>query len=210
MELLHFAMLAAVSMAAILNPVAAVPTFLAMTMENTAAERLHMAKRACLTAFGVLAAFALVGQGLFKVFGITLPSFQLAGGLVLLLISLDNLRATRSPVQETAAETEEGMAKDDVSITPLAVPMLSGPGAITTVIMLDTKAPGVAGQAALFVALALVCGATYLIFRLAVTGAKRINHTVMNVTTRLMGLLLAATGVEFILSALKAVGAIGR
>lgn len=208
MELLRFGMLAAVSMAAILNPVAAVPTFLAMTPRNTTAERMGMAKRACWTAFGVLMTFAVLGQGIFKVFGITLPSFQLAGGLILLLISLDNLRAHRSPVQETAEETEEGVAKDDISITPLAVPMLSGPGAITTVIMLDTKADTVLEHVALFSALALVCALTYLIFRVAASGAKKINHTVMNVTTRLMGLMLAATGVEFILHALKSVGAI--
>ncbi|MFA6028562.1 MAG: NAAT family transporter [Elusimicrobiota bacterium] len=209
MELLRFGMLATVSMAAILNPVAAVPTFLSMTPRNTTAERMAMAKRACWTAFGVLLTFALLGQGIFGVFGITLPSFQLAGGLILLLISLDNLRAHRSPVQETAEETDEGTAKDDISITPLAVPMLSGPGAITTIIMLDTKAAeSIPRHITLVFALALVCGATYLIFRLAASGAKKINHTVMNVTTRLMGLMLAATGVEFILDALKSVGAI--
>lgn len=208
MELLRFCMLAAVSMIAIINPIAAIPTFLAMTPSNTSQERLRMARRACWTAFGVLLTFATIGQGIFRVFGITLPSFQLAGGLVLLLISLDNLRAHRSPVQETSEETEEGAAKDDVSITPLAVPMLSGPGAITTVIMLDTKAHSLPQHAALYIVLALVCAATYLVFRLAVTGARSINHTFMNITTRLMGLLLAATGVEFILGALKHIGAI--
>ncbi|MDD5656884.1 MAG: NAAT family transporter [Elusimicrobia bacterium] len=209
MEHLRFGLLASASMIAILNPVAAVSTFLAMTPSNTTAERMAMARRACLTALLVLVLFATVGQGIFKIFGITLPSFQLAGGLVLLLISLDNLRAHRSPVQETAEEREEGTAKDDVSITPLAVPMLSGPGAITTVIMLDTKAGSLVQHAVLYLALAVVCGVTYLIFRVAVIGARSINPTLMNVTTRLMGLLLAATGVEFILGALKHVGAIG-
>lgn len=209
MELWRFGLLSAMSMMAILNPVAAVSTFLAMTPHNTAVQRMAMARRACLVAFMVLLLFAAVGQSIFRVFGITLPSFQLAGGLVLLLISLDNLRAHRSPVQETAEEKEAGIAKDDVSITPLAVPMLSGPGAITTVIMLDTKAKTFPEYAVLYLVLALVCGATYLIFRVAVIGAKNINPVFMNVTTRLMGLLLAATGVEFILGALKHVGALG-
>src|SRR3989339_867730 len=100
-DALHYALLAGMSLSAILNPLAAVPTFLAMTPQNTAEERLRMAKRACATAAGVLLAFALLGQSIFKVFGITLPSFQIAGGLILLLISLDSLRAKRSPVQET-------------------------------------------------------------------------------------------------------------
>jgi multiple antibiotic resistance protein len=86
--------------------------------------------------------------------------------------------------------------------------MLSGPGAITTVIVLATKAHGVVPHLVLILALCLVCGGTYFIFRLAVTGAKSINRTVMNVTTRLMGLMLAATGVEFILGALKSLGAL--
>ncbi|MBI5239174.1 MAG: NAAT family transporter [Elusimicrobia bacterium] len=207
-DLVHYALLAGMSLAAILNPVAAVPTFLAMTPRNTALERLRMAKRACATAAGVLTAFALLGQSIFKVFGITLPSFQIAGGLVLLLISLDSLRAKRSPVQETPEETDEGTAKEDVSITPLAVPMLSGPGAITTVIMLDTKAEGLLGHAVLFLMILAVCALAYLVFRVAVTGARRINATAMNITTRIMGLLLAATGIEFILGALRAVGAL--
>lgn len=209
MDLFHYAFMAGAALLAILNPVAAVPTFLAMTQQNTAKERMAMARRACLTAAGVLILFALTGQAIFKVFGITLPSFQIAGGLVLLLISLDSLRAKRSAVQETDEEKEEGVAKEDISITPLAVPMLSGPGAITTVIMLDTKAHTLLHHAVLFAMVAAVCALTYLIFRAAVTGAKRINATAMNITTRIMGLLLAATGVEFILSALKTIGAIG-
>lgn len=207
-DALHFALLAGMSLSAILNPLAAVPTFLAMTPSNTPEERLRMARRACATAAGVLLAFALLGQSIFKVFGITLPSFQIAGGLVLLLISLDSLRAKRSPVQETPEEADEGAAKEDVSITPLAVPMLAGPGAITTVIMLDTKAAGFLGHTTLFLMILLVCGLAYLVFRVAVTGARSINATAMNITTRIMGLLLAATGVEFILSALRAAGAL--
>lgn len=206
--LLSYAMLSGASLVAILDPVAAVPTFLAMTPENTPRERVLMARRACAAAAGVLILFAAAGKGIFRVFGITLPSFQIAGGLILLLVSLDSLRAKRSAVRETDEEREEGVAKEDISITPLAVPMLSGPGAITTVIVLDTKASGWAQRAVLLAMIVLVCALTYLVFRVAVTSAKRINHTFMNITTRLMGLLLAATGVEFILGALRSTGAI--
>jgi multiple antibiotic resistance protein len=207
-DLFHYALLSGMSLSAIINPVAAVPTFLAMTSHNTSGERLRMARRACATAAGVLLAFALLGQSIFRIFGITLPSFQIAGGLILLLISLDSLRAKRSPVQETPEEADEGAAKEDVSITPLAVPMLSGPGAITTVIMLDTKADGMLEQAVLLAMVLVVCALAYGIFRVAVTGARRINATAMNITTRIMGLLLAAIGIEFILGALRAVGAL--
>src|SRR5262249_61431968 len=98
------------------------------------------ARVACLTAVGLLTGFALLGQLMFKILGVTLPAFQLAGGLVLLLVALDMLRAQRSPVQETAEETAEGREKDDIAITPLAMPMLAGPGAILTVILLAAQA----------------------------------------------------------------------
>jgi multiple antibiotic resistance protein len=209
MEIFRFAMMTAGSLLAILNPFSAVPNFLSMTPENTPQERIRMARRGCATAAGVLFTFAIAGQSVFRVFGITLPAFQIAGGLVLLLVSLDSLRAKRSPVQHTEEETQEGVAKEDISITPLAVPMLAGPGAITTVIVLDTKAHDWIQHAVLLAIIPLVCALTFLILRLAVTGAKRINVTAMNVTTRIMGLLLASTGVQIIIGALKTLGALG-
>ena len=108
MEILNFALMSAGSLFAIINPLAAVPTFFAMTPENTEAERLRMARTACITATGVLMLFALTGNALFSVFGITIAAFQMAGGLLLLLVSLDNLRAKRSGVQETEEEKAAG------------------------------------------------------------------------------------------------------
>lgn len=203
---LEYALLAAGSLFAIINPLAAVPAFLAMTPHDTLSERLVMARRACVTAGAVLLVFALVGQKIFKLLGISLPSFQIAGGLILLLISVDGIRAKRSAVQETEEETREGTSKEDVSITPLAVPMLSGPGAITTVIVLETKALDMTQLGLLYGIIAGISAATYLVFVVTLKGAKRINPIVMNVTTRLMGLMLGAIGIEFILSALRSPG----
>lgn len=206
MNAVEFGLLASASLFSIINPLAAIPAFFAMTTHDSAAEKLRMAQRACLTCALVLAGFAALGKRIFGVFGITLPSFQIAGGLILLMVSLDNLRANRSPVQETAEETEEGVAKEDISITPLAIPMLSGPGAITTTIVLESRARSLWQHAGLFAAIALVSAISYVLFRVSITGAKRINPIAMNITTRLMGLMLAATGVEFILGALRQSG----
>ncbi len=203
MEILNFALMSATSIFAIINPLAAVPTFFAMTTENTEAERLRMARTACVTATLVLMTFAITGNALFKVFGTTIAAFQMAGGLLLLLVSLDNLRAKRSSVQETAEETAEGAAKADVSITPLAIPMLSGPGAITTAILLESRARTVIYDAVLMLLFALVGLACYLIFRFSIKKASRINPIIMNVTTRLMGLILAATAVQFMIDGAK-------
>jgi multiple antibiotic resistance protein len=203
MEIANFALMSAGSLFAIINPLAAVPTFFAMTPDNTEKERLTMARTACLTATGVLAVFAATGTRLFAIFGITLPAFQMAGGLLLLLVALDSLRAKRSAVQETEEEKNEGISKDDISITPLAIPMLSGPGAITTAILLESKAKNFAYDLILFVLFALIGIASYYIFYFSVKKAKKINPIAMNITTRLMGLILAATAVQFILDGIK-------
>jgi len=203
MEILNFALMSAGSLFAIINPLAAVPTFFAMTPENTEAERLKMARTACITATGVLILFAATGNTLFSVFGITIAAFQMAGGLLLLLVSLDNLRAKRSGVQETEEEKIEGIAKADISITPLAIPMLSGPGAITTAILLESKAKNILYDGVLLLLFLAVGFACYLIFRVHQKKAPKINPIAMNITTRLMGLMLAATAVQFIIDGVK-------
>lgn len=201
--LTEFCLLAFGSLFAIVNPVSAVPAFLAMTPRDTVAARQRMARTAAFVCAGVLAAFALLGQSLFRVFGITLPAFQIAGGLVMLLVSLDMLRAQRSPVQETHDEMQAGVEKDNIAITPLAVPMLSGPGAITTVILIESQAKGFAQQAALYLSIALVSFLCYVVFAGAAQGARRLSPIALNIASRLMGLLLAATAVQFILTGLS-------
>lgn len=202
---LEYLLLAGGTLLSITDPLAAVPAFLAMTARDSTAERIRAARTASIVCAVVLLAFALLGQLIFKVVGISLPSFQVAGGLVLLLVALDSLRAQRSPVQETREETQEGANKEDVSITPLAIPMLAGPGAITTVIVLESKSVGLAQHFVLYgviLGVALVC---FLTLRLAATQAKRISAAMMKITTRVMGLLLASIAVEFIVSGLREV-----
>lgn len=201
--MLEYAFLTFGSLFAIVDPFAAIPTFLAMTEKDTPSQRRRMARTACLTCGGVMMAFAVLGPSIFKLFGITLAAFQLAGGLVLLLSALDMLRAQKSALRETPEEMEEGRGKDDIAITPLAVPMLAGPGAITTSIVLASKADTLAHKGIFFFCIAAVAMISYYTLTLAADGASRISSTLMNIITRLMGLLLAAIGVQFILSALK-------
>lgn len=201
--LVEYGLLAFGSLFAIVNPVSAIPAFLAMTPKDTTLERLRMARTASIVSGCVLAAFAATGELIFKILGITLPAFQIAGGLVLLLVSLDMLRAQRSPVQETPAETEEGMEKPDIAITPLAIPMLSGPGAITTAILLEARAHDWAEKAAFFAMVAAVSILCFVVLGVAARGARRLSPIAMNIASRLMGLLLAATAVQFILTGLE-------
>jgi len=202
-DMLEYAFLTLGSLFAIVDPFAAIPTFLAMTEKDSQEQRRRMARTACLTCAGVMAVFALLGPSIFKLFGITMPAFQLAGGLVLLLSALDMLRAQKSTLRVTPEEAEEGRSKEDIAITPLAVPILAGPGAITTSIVLASKANTWVHSCIFYVCIAAVSLGTYYVLTLSASGARKISPTLMNIVTRLMGLLLAAIGVQFILSALK-------
>ncbi len=204
MSLFEYILLAGSSLFVIIDPLALVPVFLAMTPHDTPAQRARMAKLACALAAGVLVVFALVGQRIFSFLGISLPAFQMAGSVILLLIALDMLRAHPSETRETPEEKAAGAAKDDIAITPLAVPLLAGPGAISNVIILETKAQHVSQHIALYACILGVCGASYLILRVSAQGARLINPIAMKITTRLMGLLLAAIAFQFLINALKA------
>lgn len=206
MRLLEYALLACSSLFVIVDPIATVPAFLAMTARDTVRQRLRTARVACLIMVCVLAVFALVGQALFHLLGITLPAIQVAGALVLLLVALDMLRAQRSPVMETAAETAEGSAKDDIAVTPLAIPMLAGPAAISTVILLDAQAVGWPQRIVLLACLAAVGLASYIILAIGAKGAQWLTPMAEKIITRLMGLLLAALAVQFLFNGLKAEG----
>lgn len=201
--MIEYAFLTFGSLFAIVDPFAAVPPFLAMTANDTSEQRRRIARTACATCAGVMGLFAALGPTIFKLFGITLPAFQIAGGLVLLLSSLDMIRAQKSPMKETPEEFAEGMSKDDIAITPLAVPLLAGPGAITTSIVLSGRAANYEQKAIFYVLIALVAFISYWTLTLAADSAKKLSPTILNIITRLMGLLLAAIGVQLILSALK-------
>lgn len=201
--MLEYAFLTFGSLFAIVDPFACIPAFLAMTADDGLEDRKRMARTAATVCWLVMTMFALMGPAIFKLFGITLPAFQIAGGLIMLLSALDMLRAKRSALNETPEEFEEGAAKDNVAVTPLAIPMLAGPGAITTSIVLGAKAQDAAHQAIFYALIAVVAALTYLILAAAAAGARKISPTILNVVTRLMGLMLAAIGVQFILTALK-------
>jgi multiple antibiotic resistance protein len=203
MTLLEYVLLATSSLFVIIDPIAMVPVFLAMTPTDTAAQRLKMARFACFVTAGVLVAFALFSKWIFGLLGITIPAFQMAGSIVLLLVALDMLRAKRSAVKESDEETNAAVMKEDIAITPLAVPMLAGPGAISTVVLLHNRAANFAQQTALIVCILAVCAVSFLIFAVSIKGAKWLNPIMLRLVERLMGLLLAAIAIQFFLNALK-------
>jgi multiple antibiotic resistance protein len=203
MSLLEYSLLAASSLFVIVDPFAVIPAFIAMTPNDSPAERARMAKIACLVVAGVLLGFGFAGKWIFQFLGITMPAFQIAASIVLLLVALDMLRAQRSRVQETREETAAGTEKTDIAVTPLAIPMLSGPGAISTVILLQSEAKTIWHSLALCGCILLVALASYGVLRMAAHGAKVLNPIALRIGTRVMGLLLAAIAVQFMINALR-------
>ena len=210
MTLAEFLVLALSSLFVIVDPIALVPSFLAMTSSEDPEHRRRTARIACIVAAGILAAFAAVGAQLFDAIGVTMPAFQIAGSILLLLVALDMLRARRTEVTETPAERYAASQKEDVAVSPLAIPMLAGPGACTAVLLLRSRASDALQHALLFACIGVVLLASYVILALATRHAYRVKPIAMKVATRLMGMLLAAIAVQFFLDGVKASGMLAR
>jgi multiple antibiotic resistance protein len=203
MSLTEYTLLAASSLFVIVDPLATIPAFLAMTPTDTPEQRIRMARIACIVMAGVLIVFSTAGKWIFKFLGITMPAFQLAASIVLLLVALDMLRAQRSRVHETNEETAAGVEKTDIAVAPLAIPMLAGPGAISTAILLHQQATNTGQTIALYVCILAVSLASYIILHLSANGARWLSPIAMNITVRIMGLLLAAVAIQFALNAAR-------
>jgi multiple antibiotic resistance protein len=205
-ELLQFSLIALTSIFVLVDPFAAIPTFLAMTVDSTGTRRRRMAMRAAWTCFLVLAVFGIAGSYIFRLFGITLPAFKIAGGIILGLIGLDMVQARRSPTKETPGDTEESLEKEDVGIIPLGIPMLAGPGSISTVMVLVSQSADWRHGAVIFSAIALTAVISYVVLAAADRVRSFLGETGIRILTRMMGLILTAIAVQFVLNALKDLG----
>ncbi len=189
----------------IVDPIGVVPLFVAMTSRDKPEKCRAMALRACLTAAGVLVFFALFGGVIFRVFGVTLPAFRVAGGLLLMLTALDMLRAQPAATKTSPQETAEGAEREDIATVPLAMPLLAGPGAIATVMTLMAQYPDDwKGGAAVLAAIALTFLVTYLVLRSAQVVKRVLKTTGIAILERIFGLILAAIAVQFVFEGGKA------
>lgn len=210
--IVRFSLLAVSSIFFLVDPFAAIPSFLAITANADPARRIRMARKGALTCFIVLTSFAVGGQLIFRMFGITLPAFEVAGGLILLLIGLDMLEAKRSPTQEALGDTEEAAGKEDAGIVPLGIPMLAGPGAISSVMVLVGQVPSLWHWE-----MGAILGSitfTSLISYWVLAGAGRVRQvlgeTGIRILVRIMGLLLVALAMQFFVNGLTDLGLIPR
>ena len=187
------------SLFSIVDPIGVVPVYLALVGSAPRVEQRRTAIRATVTGASVLLVFAATGTAVFHFFGITIPAFKVAGGVLLATVALEMLRARTSPTKSTPEETSDAQAQDDVAITPIGIPLISGPGAIATVIMWSSRAAGAEEKVALYASIGLVIAITLISLLFATRLVRVLGKTGINVVTRIMGLILAATAAQFVI-----------
>jgi multiple antibiotic resistance protein len=191
-----------VTLVAVLDPFLAIPIFLSVAAARGPAGRRRLVNAVSVTVFAVLSGAAIFGEALLAALGTSLPAFQVGGGLVLLLMALAMLNAQAGGVRQSKAEAEEIESRDASGVVPLAVPLLAGPGAISTTIV-AAQAGDAVNIASLVVCIALVCMLLWSILRVAEPIGSRLGTTGLNIATRLLGLLLAAIAIEMMAGGLK-------
>jgi multiple antibiotic resistance protein len=191
-----------VTLTAVLDPFLAVPIFLALTASYSPQRRARLARVTTITVFLVLAGSAFFGERLLVAFGASLAAFRVGGGLVVLLMALAMLNAEAGGVRQSREEAKELEAGEVSGVVPLAVPLLAGPGAISTTII-AAQSGGAAHYAGVIACVALVCAFTWVALSLAERIATAVSGTALNVATRILGLLLAALAIQTMAEGLK-------
>lgn len=187
----------------IVNPVGALGPFIAMTIADAPEKKRSIAFRAAIVSGFILAGCAAVGAFLFKFYGITVPALKIAGGVLLFFVGFDMINARQSRSKQTEEEQTEGVAKSDVAVFPLAIPLLSGPGAIVSVFMLADKANTWERHAAIYIAITCVSLISWIALREAPRIVRLLGQIGLNVMSRLMGVMLAAIAVQFMIDGIR-------
>jgi multiple antibiotic resistance protein len=181
----------------IMDPLGNLPFFLLFTRQNSPSEKRRMAATACGAACMILIFFGLTGDSVLHFFGIGLPAFQLAGGFIFLIYSLQMLRLIPSGIKTSEEEEQEGVTKENVALVPLATPLLAGPGAITAVLVWQQSPDSATNIVLLLSAIIIACLIVYCVFRFGEGIRKVMGVGGIRVVTRIMGLLLAVIAVQF-------------
>lgn len=191
------------SLFSVVNPLAAMPIFLSLTEKQSEKERVQTAKKAAVYMLGVLLTFLLIGTFILSFFGISLAGIRIAGGLIIMRAAYSMLNPERGGRKLTDEDEAAARVKEDISFSPLALPLLSGPGSIAVVIGFATQAEGVTDYLINGISIVLVVIITYAILRLSPISVKYIGPAGLNVMTRLMGFIALAISVQFILSGIS-------
>ncbi|WP_186065061.1 MarC family protein [Burkholderia gladioli] len=193
-----------ISLLALINPLGAVPFFLSLTASQGDEEQRRTVRIAAVSVFFVIVVTTLLGQQIIRFFGISVGSLEVGGGIIMLLMAINMLNAQMGNARSTPEERDEAESKNSVAVVPLAIPLLTGPGSISTVIVYSANAAHWYDRLGLIAIGAVIAGLCFVAMRLAEPIAHWIGRTGINIATRLMGLMLSALAVEFIVDGLKA------
>lgn len=197
--MLPFLLLSFSALFFVVDPVGLVPIFVALTRRDTEAKRRKTARKACLIFFCVVTFFTVGGGILFDLLGVSLPAFKVAGGLLLLFTALDMLRSKQSDTRTSDEEIDAASHKEDIAVVPLAMPLLAGPGAIATAMVLSGRASNALQVGLVVVAVGLTGWVSYLLLRAAPVVERVLGPNGLPILERIMGLLLAAIAIQFII-----------
>lgn len=200
-DIFTFGLLSITSFFTLINPLGTMPVFMSMTAQLTVEDRNKTVKKASIASLITILAFAFTGQLLFKFFGISVDSFRVVGGVIFFVMGMDMLQARLGQVKIRDAEVKSYIT--DISITPLAIPMICGPGAITNAIVLMEDADTLAKKIVLIGSIVLIMLLTYLILLSSSRLIRLLGQTGINVMMRIMGLIVMVIAVEFFFSGLK-------
>jgi len=190
---------------AMLNPIGNLPVFLGMVQEFDQKTQKMVAFRAVLVAFVIIATFTILGNVIFRLFGITLPAFQIAGGIIVFIIGFQMLNARENPIHSQSAEEKQNMSKiaQDMAISPLGIPLLAGPGTISTAMNFVGVEKSIFNVILVVVIFGIMCLITYLLFVSARGIAAKINPALLKVVSRIMGLILAVIAVQMLINGIE-------
>jgi multiple antibiotic resistance protein len=192
-----------IALIALVNPLGVLPMFISLTQDFNHAQKQRAIRTASFTVVAVISVSAILGEQIIKFFGISTASLQVSGGLLILLMSLSMLNAQPSGAKSTAEERDEAEHKDTIGVVPLGIPLLTGPGAMSTVIVMANKAHHTMDYAVLIGSGVVIAALVWLTLQMAQPIARVMGRTGINIATRIMGLLVAAVAVEFIVEGLK-------
>lgn len=192
-----------IGLLAIVNPIGMVPVFISLTRDHDPSDRRRVGSTASFTVVAVLVLSLLLGELILEFFGIGIPSFRVAGGMLIMLMALNMMHGTMSPAKQNPEEKEDLIEKQNIAVVPMGIPLLAGPGAISTMIIYSHRYHTMQNYLALMGVIVLVGVVCWLSLASAPAISRLMGKTGINIVTRIMGLIMAAISVEFIANGLK-------
>jgi len=205
LEIIKFFIISFTSLFALVNPIGFSPMFISLVDELNSQEKKRIANKGVFTAGVTLITFLFIGEFIFQFFGITIEAFKIAGGILFMRSSFNLIEVKKSRTRTTPAEEESSLNKDDIAYTPIGIPLIAGPGAITSIMVLSTSNPSLIYKLILFTVIILVMLSTLIILRMSSKITQKIGTSGLRVIQRIMGIILLTISIQFIIDGVKSI-----